>query len=494
MEKQQVDSLHSEHESTNILGTSAFDAQSGSQYRTPPETRIECSPLQLQPKSEYPYEGTIHGAWSVALRETPEKDENNPHKNTLADVPKGEKVTVYGKSGGWLEVTWKGFKGYISQELVIRGKDETSSPKEPSQPSVSAPSPPKEKDQTPVNETNSPKEPPQASVSPANSPNENAKTPVPDKKETVPKKDENLKSPRFSKMIDLEAVLDGKKTLQEGDSGRGVQAIQQCLYDLGYSLPTNGASGTWDAETTKALKSFQSDRSLTSSGNLNKETIKAFDKRFGALKLVDSENDAKWTAAGVKKILKPWSPHTIETLKTKIKLASFDEIFWTDKEWNGKAWIPKKFPGGGYNTGTEIGILNETNEKVANTLYHEVLHANQPSSQNTTLEKESYAYRIGEEFSIAAGIGGHTELRNKDDQGREYADQDKVDKFVKKEYPSVSSKAPGEQIIKKVGNKGKIRVQKPDGTIYVRMAEIGEMVPGPMTIKGKKEHDQSIWN
>ncbi|MCB9232171.1 MAG: hypothetical protein H6581_10935 [Bacteroidia bacterium] len=50
---------------------------------------------------DYPWEGVVVNAWSAALRKTPQKDPNNPHGNTLADVPKGSRVSVIGKSGSW---------------------------------------------------------------------------------------------------------------------------------------------------------------------------------------------------------------------------------------------------------------------------------------------------------------------------------------------------------------------------------------------------------
>jgi peptidoglycan hydrolase-like protein with peptidoglycan-binding domain len=304
----------------------------------------------------------------------------------------------------------------------------------------------------------------------------------------------NLSSPRFATIPELEEVLDGPRVLQAGDSGRGVQAVQQCLYDLGYPLPTNGASGAWDTETTTALSSFQSDNGLSQTGTVNAETIAALDSRFGSLNLTPDQLSGDWTPSGVKLILEPWSPHTIDLLKTRINLTSFDRIYWTDEQWDGSAWSPVIFEGGGYNSGGDIGIVNGTNEEVSETLYHEALHAEQPSSQTTTLEKEAYAYRIGEEFSIAAGLSGRPDLRSQDENGNEFADAEKIETFVSEAYPSVSSSAPGEQILEKRGNRGKIVVQRPDGSTYVRMAQEGETVPGPMTVVNEEVHDRSVWN
>lgn len=305
----------------------------------------------------------------------------------------------------------------------------------------------------------------------------------------------NLKSPRFSLLLDLEEVFDATKTLQQGAKGRGVQAVQQCLYDLGFTLPNYGADGEWGAETTQALKAFQmANPPLAATGVLGAPTMAILDSRFGAVNLTANDKTDPWTPPGVKKILNPWSPHTIATLKSKITLKSFDMIYWTDEEWDGSAWKPVIFPGGGYNTGKEIGILNKSNGEVASTLYHEVLHANQPKTQTTTLAKESYAYRIGEEFSIGMGIPGHTNLRSTDAQGKEFADPSKVDPFVSSIYPGVSSAQPGDQVIGKGSKPGEVRVQRADGSITTRPAQVGEKIPGPMSIVNEKTHPASIWN
>lgn len=66
--------------------------------------------------------GKIHGTWSAALRKAPKKDPDNPHDDTLADLPRGALVQVKGKERGWLlveaEVGGKTITGYVSHELV----------------------------------------------------------------------------------------------------------------------------------------------------------------------------------------------------------------------------------------------------------------------------------------------------------------------------------------------------------------------------------------
>jgi peptidoglycan hydrolase-like protein with peptidoglycan-binding domain len=304
----------------------------------------------------------------------------------------------------------------------------------------------------------------------------------------------DLKSDRFSLLLDLEADFDNEAMSKAGSKGRSVQAIQQALYDAGHSLPAFGADGGYGTETTAAVKDYQGKHPpLTADGKVGFGTMGALDAQFPNPALPGAADmGAAWTIPVVRSIVRPWSPHTIDVLATRITLKSFDSIGWVDERWDGAAWVSAPFPGGGYNTGTEIGVLNDTNVHMAETLYHEVLHAEQPSSQTTTLAKESYAYRIGEEFSIALGLTGRPSLRSTDAQGREFADRTKVDAFVSARYPSVVA-GTGDEIIGKGAGAGTVRVQKPDGTIFTRAAVVGEKVPGPMFTTNEVTHAAADW-
>jgi hypothetical protein len=305
----------------------------------------------------------------------------------------------------------------------------------------------------------------------------------------------DLTSPRFSKLLELEAAYDDESILREGSTGRGVQAIQQALYDIGIRLPNFGADGDFGKETTAAVKVFQRrNPPLADDGEVGPLTMAALDARFPTPTLPPAADlAAPWDKACVRSVLCPWSPHTVRMLRTRITLKSFDNIFWTDERWDGAAWVPDIFPGGGYNTGTEIGVLNSSCEKMSETLYHEVLHAQQPRTHRTTQARESYAYRIGEEFSIAMGLGGRSSLRSTDAQGREFADRTKVDAFVAAEYPSVAAGGGGEEIIGKAATLGHVIVQRPDRSTYTRPAVVGEKVPGPITLVNEVTHPRTGW-
>ncbi|MCM1565353.1 MAG: DUF4157 domain-containing protein [Dehalobacter sp.] len=291
----------------------------------------------------------------------------------------------------------------------------------------------------------------------------------------------DLTSPRFSRLPDLEATFDGEKVIIEGNSSRGVQAIQHALYDLGFPLPKYGADGVFGSETKDAVKDFQrANPPLVDDGKVGKLTMSALDTRFGAPTLPPRTSLSEpWTAACVRSVLCPWSPHTIDVLRTKITLKSFDFISFADEYWNGRNWIPSPVPVKGYRDGSEIGIKNSSCEDVSKFLYHEVLHTEQPSTHKTTKQRESYVYRITEEFNIAMGLTGRPELRSTDVQGREYADPTKVETFVGTYYPSVpKGGGGGDQIIDKASTYGHVNVQRPNGTIYTRPAVTGEKVPG----------------
>ena len=303
----------------------------------------------------------------------------------------------------------------------------------------------------------------------------------------------DLTSARFSRLLELEADFDDESVSAAGSKGREVQAIQHALYDVGHSLPEFGADGDFGRETTVAVEDYQTAHPpLTVDGKVGFDTVGSLDVLFPTPALLAADLSAGWTIRAVRGIIRPWSPRTIDVLVSRITLKSFDTIEWVDEEWDGTAWVSAPFPGGGYHEGDEIGVLNGSNELIAETLYHEVLHAEQPTSHTSTIASESYAYRISEEFSIALGLTGRPTLRSTDVQGREFADRARVDAFVRVRYPSVVA-GSGDEILGKGVATGTVRVQKPDGTIVVRAAAVGEKVPGPIRLANEVTHAATDW-
>lgn len=66
-------------------------------------------------------------------------------------------------------------------------------------------------------------------------------------------------------------------TLQVGDSGPPVQALQERLLELGYELPQFGADGEFGSETKSALQTFQLEHGLASAGVLDDATAAALE-------------------------------------------------------------------------------------------------------------------------------------------------------------------------------------------------------------------------
>ena len=90
----------------------------------------------------------------------------------------------------------------------------------------------------------------------------------------------DLSSFRFSGNNTLEACLDGERTLRNGNRGTAVSLMQQALVDAGFELPRYGVDGIFGNETRTALRNFQNQSSLNTTGILNAETMSALDALF----------------------------------------------------------------------------------------------------------------------------------------------------------------------------------------------------------------------
>jgi len=70
----------------------------------------------------FPWIGRVTGTSSAALRSAPHKDAGDPHRTTIADLPRDTWVDVYAVTGGWYHVKatldGKELDGWVSHELV----------------------------------------------------------------------------------------------------------------------------------------------------------------------------------------------------------------------------------------------------------------------------------------------------------------------------------------------------------------------------------------
>jgi hypothetical protein len=86
-----------------------------------------------------------------------------------------------------------------------------------------------------------------------------------------------LSAIRFSDDVELIAVAEGKKTLAVGASGIAITKVQRALVELGQTTPV---TGTLDAASATALKSFQKTKTVAESGAVDKATMLALDAAF----------------------------------------------------------------------------------------------------------------------------------------------------------------------------------------------------------------------
>lgn len=93
----------------------------------------------------------------------------------------------------------------------------------------------------------------------------------------------DLTATRFADDPVFEAVYDGNRLLQSGNSGPAVEQLQQALEDLGSSLPQFGSDGAFGSETKSAVEVFQRSAGLTGrqvDGIVGPTTMRSLDERL----------------------------------------------------------------------------------------------------------------------------------------------------------------------------------------------------------------------
>jgi hypothetical protein len=86
-----------------------------------------------------------------------------------------------------------------------------------------------------------------------------------------------LRTPALAADPTLAQVAAGRTELASGARGPSVKLVQEALVKAGFQLPRFGADGDFGNETTTALRRFQQQSNLPSTGRLDAKTIAALD-------------------------------------------------------------------------------------------------------------------------------------------------------------------------------------------------------------------------
>ncbi len=228
----------------------------------------------------------------------------------------------------------------------------------------------------------------------------------------------DAKAGRFKRDKDISKALNNTKYIRLHSTGAQVTTLQKALIDAGYSLPKNGVSGVFDAETETAVKAYQKDNGLKVDGIVGPETMGHFDKDFAGT--VTTKRYTKWYKEQIKLYKNAASfPFHIKIMNFFYKTRNFHVI----QMLNDKSYKVKTFTGAtdywkdditGKITKTDLSkslrgnTVKRTNtirlnknlpiEKAAMTLYHELHHAF--SKEPDYLKQEIEVRIASEQFAI----------------------------------------------------------------------------------------------
>jgi hypothetical protein len=164
-----------------------------------------------------------------------------------------------------------------------------------------------------------------------------------------------------------------------------------------------------------------------------------------------------------------------------VTVTAFDKIRFDDPYYDGTKWTVKVFNAGGTQGSNNIEMIRRTNAaENAATIFHEGVHALQPSSMSWS-EKEYDAYTKEEQWRIDHGLSGRPGFRTTDASGAVVPDVAAIRAFVDSKYPIATSTTSTGVVEKVVGvtADGKTRVVRSDGTSGVREPKLGDTFPGP---------------
>ncbi|MDF0673890.1 MAG: DUF4150 domain-containing protein [Nitrospira sp.] len=152
------------------------------------------------------------------------------------------------------------------------------------------------------------------------------------------------------------------------------------------------------------------------------------------------------------------------------------KVFFDDQIYKKGKWVSNTAEWGGSANGNKVVISANTDcVGAAQTVYHEVLHTEQPASMSLEA-KEMEAYTKGEEWAIARGLRGEPKFRKLDPSGKTVVDTKAIYDMLHAEYPlGITTKSADGAMVK-------------DSGVW-RKAKEGDKMPGPQRLENVKRID-----
>ncbi len=309
----------------------------------------------------------------------------------------------------------------------------------------------------------------------------------------------DLNSPRFTNDTVLEDIYDNNIQLTVGSNGPAVEKIQHALQDSGVFLSSFGIDGKFGAETSRAVTSYQRRKHISTdpAGTVGSDTMTTLNNDFPSVTdsaAVLGQNPANTNC--ITQILCPWNRALINDFHNRtFRVILVDRLFWADERFDGTAWVPNPMEGAGETSSGVIRLaVNNSCDKVAQSLYHEYQHARSPGRlrSGTWADEENYAYTIETAWSIERGLSPDPSLVTTDPTtGATVVNSAGVQSQVST-YPGMVT-GSAEEVIAKVGAT-RVRVRRSNGSVYVRAAINGDTIPGPRRVDNPQPVSTGAWS
>lgn len=187
----------------------------------------------------------------------------------------------------------------------------------------------------------------------------------------------------------------------------------------------------------------------------------------------------RWDADCVMKILCKQDKDVVAKAKA-LKIVAVDPLIFDDPIFTKGKWTTKPFPAAGTQGGGQIQITRDQScEDAAATLYHEVLHSEQPSSMSWP-DKEYDAYKRTEQWLIDRGMRPHDPAFRKIVGGKTVVNDAAIKAAVDRDYPITAAKAGAPtppQVVGRTADGKNVIVQDSAGKQSLRPPKEGDTFP-----------------